>query len=127
MTNEISVELENRVEEFSVAWCAHDAAAIQKEFFAPNACVVGDGMSRAATDQTSVTAAIEYMIGVAPLMKIEIVKTDEYSESFVGSWLNWHVIDARGSVLATMRSLTLWKKIDGRLVILADSYSTGSL
>ena len=127
MASQLFLELEHRVEEFAAAWRSHDVARIQREFFDADACVVGEGMTRAASDPSSVLAAIEYMVGVAPLISIEIVKASDYSSSIIGSWLNWHVVDAQGAVLATMRSLTVWEKVDGRLVILADSYSTGAL
>ena len=127
MNLEIFRELERRVEEFGKVWRDHDADVVRKEFFAPEACVVGEGMPCAAREESSVISAIEGMFRAAPLLKVEIVKMRECSSSIIASWLNWHVVNEDGAVLGTMRSLTVWGRINGSLVILDDSYSAGAI
>lgn len=126
MKTEISLELTARVDAFSKAWPMHDAKSIASEFFSLESWVVGEGMPSTARDEISILTAIEQMFSIAPLIRIEVVKTREYPNA-LSSWLNWHIVDSDGNIASTMRSLTVWEKIGDRLVIVADSYSAGAL
>ncbi|TPQ43106.1 hypothetical protein C2U71_19260 [Burkholderia ubonensis] len=126
MSQALRSELEARVSELNQAWSEHDANAIHREFFSPQAWIAGEGMPAAAHDAAGVVATLQHMFEQAPYVKVEVVSASAF-DSAISSWLHWRITDAGGTVQATMRSLTLWERVEGRLVISGDSFSAGEL
>ncbi|AQT53752.1 TPA: nuclear transport factor 2 family protein [Burkholderia cenocepacia] len=126
MSQVLRSELEARVSELNKAWPKRDANTIQREFFSPQAWIAGEGMPAAAHDAAGVVATLQHMFKQAPYVEVEVVSASAFG-SAISSWLHWRITDAGGTVQATMRSLTLWERVDGRLVISGDSFSAGEL
>ena len=126
MSQTLLAELNARVAELNNAWPKHDANATYHEFFLDLAWIAGEGMLGAANDDAGIVATLQHMFEQAPHVTVEVVSAREIG-SAISSWLHWRVIDATGAVQATMRSLTLWERVEGRLVISADSFSVGEL
>ncbi|QTO23387.1 hypothetical protein [Burkholderia seminalis] len=126
MSQALRDELEARVSKLNKEWPEHDANAIHREFFSPQAWIAGEGMPAAAQDAAGVVATLQHMFEQAPHVKVEVVSASVF-DSAISSWLHWMITDAEGTVQATMRSLTLWERLEGRLVIACDSFSAGEL
>jgi len=119
-------ELQARIASLSTAWAAHDVKAFQAEFFAPNACLIGEGMPAAACGQATVGDTLTHMSQEVPAIAVEVVMAHQAGDTII-SWLQWHLLDAKGARTATMRSMTVWSKAHGKWRIIGDSYSVGQI
>ncbi|MBU9224629.1 hypothetical protein [Burkholderia multivorans] len=126
MSQTLRDELETRVAELNTAWPKHDANATFHEFFSPAAWITGEGMPAAAHDDTGIVTTLQHMFEQAPHVTVEVVSAREFGTA-ISSWLHWNITDASGTLQATMRSLTLWERVEGRLSITDDSFSVGRL
>lgn len=122
----LSASLKTRLGELTEAWNNLTAEDFVDNFFSPDSVILGGEMKRAACllpERIEVTKA---MFAAAKNINLDVVKVIEHEDT-VTTWLHWNIIDSTGSVIATMRSLTLWRSFEGTLKIFADYYTDGKL
>jgi hypothetical protein len=103
-----------------------DARALQKEMFASDASLCGEG-SPGITVGADLLPALTEMLKITPQLSIRSVRTVELSADAAVTWLEWTspTADGKPGETITIRSLAAWKKQGAAWVIAADMYGMG--
>lgn len=101
-----------------------DAHALQREMFAEDATVSGEG-APGITTGAALLPALSEMLQITPQLSIRAVRTAQMGDDAAVTWLEWSSPAASGETIS-FRSLTAWKKRGATWVIAADMYGLGA-
>ncbi len=107
------------------AFAENNVQILIDQFYAGDVYVVGEGSKQATVGIEALTPVLHELVAGASKLEMSSEHADYTSEDTIYDFVNYRVYPADGSEDFNVRSLLVWKKIEGDWRVSADMYTFG--
>lgn len=118
--------LQAQLNQLRTLWQRKDAAGIYQALYTPDTEITGAGTPELFTGEAALTQLVSELVSGSPDAKIDINHVRALGDDAAYTWVTWLVSQEQGEPFQ-MKSLFLWRKVDGAWRIVADFYAEGTI
>ena len=118
--------LQARLDLLQQLWERRDSTAIVRELYTPGTEITGAGSAALYHGTEQLQELLSALVNDSRRASIRIARLADLGDSAAYTWVTWRVLPLQGEAFS-MKSLFVWRLLDGEWRVLADMYAEGEI
>lgn len=126
--DQVTAQVKQKLALVESKWVKKDAAGLVDSLYVPETEITGEGVPELFTGKDQLNGLITHLMEGAKSTSIKLDKLEMLGEGSAYTWVTWNVLpEGKDEKPFKMKSLFVWKHIDGDWRIVADMFATGEI
>lgn len=124
----VSAQVQKKLAMVETRWVTKDAAGLVDSLYVPQTEITGEGVPELFTGKEQLNGLVSHLMEGAKSTSIKLDKLVLTGEGTAYTWVTWDVQpEAKDEKPFKMKSLFVWKQVDGDWRVVADMFASGEI